>query len=337
MSLLGAKVVCDICKKFQKLPTVSRLLPTSVTAFNCVPSRNATNKHWDPKWKKLRAKKVFKMDLPDYVKLQRESTMEPPDMRAKMKKDGQAPPRIIQERNIIISSTSAVFEEYVPPEGDGVASPVSTEGAKQRLTELEKKGKSRLQLRKIRQYEDDFSTAEFAETAQEIYIKAHNMLTDIETNDLDLHDLVTEKAFPEMVWNLKHKTFRWKFIQSLEPPKVVHLRTTHLINKDNLYAQATVRFHTQQTLAIYDRFGRLMFGSEKSVKDSLEYVVFEKHLSDEYGVWRIHAKLIPDWMPPRQSLLRTMRQPKFDPIEDEEEASSAVQEAQPEGAQLATA
>lgn len=54
-----------------------------------------------------------------------------------------------------------------------------------------------------------------------------------------------------------------------------------------------------QTLAIYDRFGRLMHGSEIIAKDVLEYVVFEKHLANQYGTWRVHAKIIPDWLPPR--------------------------------------
>jgi hypothetical protein len=45
-----------------------------------------------------------------------------------------------------------------------------------------------------------------------------------------------------------------------------------------------------QTLALYDRFGRLMYGSEELIKDVLEYVVFEKHISDIYGLWRVHAQ-----------------------------------------------
>jgi large subunit ribosomal protein L45 len=58
-----------------------------------------------------------------------------------------------------------------------------------------------------------------------------------------------------------------------------------------------VRF---QMLAVYDRFGRLMHGSEIIGKDVLEYVVFEKHLANEYGRWRIHGKIIPDWLPPKE-------------------------------------
>merc|ERR1719278_876042 len=54
-----------------------------------------------------------------------------------------------------------------------------------------------------------------------------------------------------------------------------------------------VRFHTQQILAVYDRFGRLIHGNPHVAKDVLEYVVFEKHLADTYGKWRLHGKIIP--------------------------------------------
>lgn len=50
-----------------------------------------------------------------------------------------------------------------------------------------------------------------------------------------------------------------------------------------------------------------MYGSEILAKDVLEYVVFEKHLANEYGIWRIHDKIIPDWMPPKQPSLTTYK------------------------------
>lgn len=50
-----------------------------------------------------------------------------------------------------------------------------------------------------------------------------------------------------------------------------------------------------------------MHGSEILAKDVLEYVVFEKHLSNEYGVWRLHDKIIPDWLPPRDPTAKTIK------------------------------
>lgn len=288
-----------------------------------------SSKHWDVKWRKLRAAKVLKIDLPDFDKLRREANMTPDEFRAELKRRGHMPPRQFQDRNILISSTNTIFEGYIPPEGDGLSSLISGQGAKQRFTELEKKGKSLLQVRKIRQFEENFDTKEFPDKALKIYIEAHKLLEDIKKNEDRLHELVTEKAYPEMTWKLEKKSFRWKYVESLEPPRVVHVRTTEMISKENLYAQVTVRFLTKQCLAIYDRFGRLMYGSENLVKDSLEYVVFEKHLADEYGSWRVHAKIIPTWLPSGQPVVRTMRQPDFGPLpeENEEGAVTNVSEA----------
>ena len=50
------------------------------------------------------------------------------------------------------------------------------QGVKQNVTELEKKGKSYLQLRKIRQFDPDFETRAFADTAHDIYVSAHQLL-----------------------------------------------------------------------------------------------------------------------------------------------------------------
>lgn len=184
-------------------------------------------------------------------------------------------------------------------------SAISTEGAKQKLQFLEKKSKSYLAVRKIRSYEEDFSTNSIVELAQEIYINAHEALA--KRDKYKLREFVTERAYPEMIHNTYDKTIHWKFLKSLEPPRLVHARCTSLIDKENTFGQVTIRFHQQQSLAIFDRFGRLMHGNEVLAKDVLEYVVFEKHLANEYGTWRLHAKIIPDWLPSRQPSLRTFK------------------------------
>lgn len=164
-----------------------------------------------------------------------------------------------------------------------------------------------LAIRKIRSYEEDFSPSTFAETAQDIYIRAHEALMTTTEDDKAICEYVTERLYPEINVNMSKKTIRWKFLGSIEPPRVVHARQTHLISKENIFAQITVRLHTQQSLAIYDRFGRLMHGSEILAKDVLEYVVFEKNISNLYGEWRMHDKIIPTWAEPKQPSPTTYR------------------------------
>lgn len=61
-----------------------------------------------------------------------------------------------------------------------------------------------------------------------------------------LHHLVTEKAYHLVTKDAKRKTIRWNYHGCLEPPRAVHVRQTDVITKDNIFAQITVRFHTQQ-------------------------------------------------------------------------------------------
>lgn len=276
---------------------------TGIGLVQVQPQRDRHTKHVSPKWKSLRARKVVRIELPNFE--QKAENMSEEEIKSRMKEKGLLPPRQWMERPFHISSTGGVFEPYVPPEGDGKQSALSRGGAKQKFEFLEKKSKSMMAVRKIRSYEDDWDATAFVQHAQDVYVSAHQALS--AQDKYGMRNFVTERAYPEMMWNVKYKTIRWQFLKSLEPPRVVHARCTDVVSKENIFAQVTVRFHTQQVLAIYDRFGRLMHGSEILAKDVLEYVVFEKHLSNEYGSWRLHDKLIPDWMPPKEPAPITYR------------------------------
>ncbi|GFS50993.1 probable 39S ribosomal protein L45, mitochondrial [Trichonephila inaurata madagascariensis] len=259
---------------------------------------------------KERGKKVIKVKLPDFEDARKSDSLSIEEIRAKLKEKGIAPPRNWNEKPLFMSCTGAVVDAYVPPEGDGKISAITGPGMKQMYDFIGKKGKSFMALRRIRDIDYEFDLPTASLKVQDIYIEAQKALA---ANDEDkLHDLVTEKAFPEMFENVKNKTIVWKFIQQLEHPRIVHIRTAEMGSKDNMFAQITVRLHTQQILAIYDRFGRLMHGSEDTVKDVLEYVVLEKHLTLPHSTWKIHGKIIPDWMPPKESIKKTYYLPDID-------------------------
>merc|ERR1711879_8929 len=208
---------------------------------------------------------------------------------------------------------------------------LSKEGGKQAIDFAKGKGKTMSSVRKIRSYDEDFDPRTFVDEALEIYKAAHDCLASCE-HEL-LHKYATEKAYPEMMHMAQRKTIHWRFIKSLEPPRVVHARHTEIVSKDNMFGQVTVRFHTQQVLAVYDRFGRLIHGSEVVAKDVLEYVVFEKHLSNIYGIWRLHSKIVPDWLSAREPGRLTFRVPKEQPKEKENKAEVTVSdeaESEPE-------
>ncbi|CAD7693392.1 unnamed protein product [Nyctereutes procyonoides] len=196
------------------------------------------------------------------------------------------------ERPLHLACTAGIFDANVPPEGDARLSSLAKEGLAQRSEQLKKKVASQLSIRKIREHDPNFKIKDFPR-------KNHDRL----------HTLVTENCFPDMVWDIKYKTVRWSFVESLEPPQVVQVRCSNLLNQGNIYGQVTVRMHTRQTLAIYDRFGRLMCGQEDVPRDVLEYVMFEKHLVNPYGSWRMHGKITPPWAPHKQPVLKMVMIP----------------------------
>uniref|UniRef100_A0A2R8MDS3 Large ribosomal subunit protein mL45 n=1 Tax=Callithrix jacchus TaxID=9483 RepID=A0A2R8MDS3_CALJA len=103
-----------------------------------------------------------------------------------------------------------------------------------------------------------------------------------------------------------------------------------LNNSDHDRLHTLVTEHCFPTLAIYDRFGRLMYGQEDVPKDVLEYVVFEKQLVNPYGSWRMHGKIVPSWAPPKQPIIKTVMipGPQLKPGEEYEEAQGEAQKPQ---------
>uniref|UniRef100_A0A2I3TLS2 Mitochondrial ribosomal protein L45 n=1 Tax=Pan troglodytes TaxID=9598 RepID=A0A2I3TLS2_PANTR len=102
------------------------------------------------------------------------------------------------------------------------------------------------------------------------------------------------------------------------------------VSSDHDRLHTLVTEHCFPTLAIYDRFGRLMYGQEDVPKDVLEYVVFEKQLTNPYGSWRMHTKIVPPWAPPKQPILKTVMipGPQLKPEEEYEEAQGEAQKPQ---------
>ncbi|XP_030076868.1 large ribosomal subunit protein mL45 isoform X3 [Microcaecilia unicolor] len=265
--------------------------------------------------------------IPPSVKVKFQSISE---MEAKARAAGVVVPQEILERPVNVSCTAGIFDAYIPPEGDARLTSLSKDGLKQRTEHFKQNVASQLAIRKVKDYDGDFSVKTFPEKAQEIFIEAHNYLTNFDRHKL--HTLVTERCYPEMVRGNRYKSLRWSFVESLESPRVVQVRCPEMVNKGNLYGQVTVRMHTRQTLAIYDRFGRLMYGQEDMPKDVLEYVVFERHLVNPYGSWRMHGKIVPVWAPSKDPIVKTLviPGPKLQP-EQEFEMNSTV--SQPKNTQ----
>lgn len=248
-------------------------------------------KHWDPKHKKLRAAKVYRPTKELLKMFDSSVKFTPEEERSHRKRlNLYLDQHHVIEDNVAFRSTGQLIDPYDPPDGDGKFSFTKGNIKKSLTTPVMKL----LHLQKIKSMDIEFDKATFAQIALEKYKKAHEAM--MRRDEEDLCRYVTPVVYALMLKNAERKTIRWEYLGSIEEPRMVK---TCMGEEDtvSVFAQITVRFHSEQKLAIYDRFGRLIQGSEILRKDVLEYVVFEKNLALRYCPWRIAGKIMPGLSP----------------------------------------
>jgi len=143
-----------------------------------------------------------------------------------------------------------------------------------------------------------YKSKEFARFAQKKHIDLNNDLQ-LKSNknvSLRLRDNATLniiRMLKQHYDNPKAK-LHWRFAKELEAPKVVNANVQALNDKDNLFAQVTVKMCYEQILAGKDRYGRIVFGSLNQSRKVIEFIVFERQIKDAYGKWRICGKINRD-------------------------------------------
>ncbi|NWU40354.1 RM45 protein, partial [Hylia prasina] len=136
-----------------------------------------------------------------------------------------------------------IMDPYVPPEGDARLTSLSKDGVKQQMQKLRQTAASQLA------YVPSLGVCEGKKVGvcegEKVGVCEGKKVGDF-FNKQKLHSLVTERCYPDMVRGNRYKTIRWRFLESLEPPRVVQLRCDSVMNRGNLYGQVTVRMHSRQ-------------------------------------------------------------------------------------------
>lgn len=194
-----------------------------------------------------------------------------------------------------IDSTGQIFSSYVPVEKKEFV--LSGKGLGQRWEAIKASVMSTYAIAMIKRKAKPFKVVEFAKIAQRKFIDVNNALQQENNKNAELKmkddaTLLVIKGLTRQFLDPSRKVY-WRFIKEIDRPRVVHARITAVYEKENIYAQVTVRMHSEQILAIRDRHNRIIKGDIKTSKNVLDYVVFEKHLADKYGKWRICGKLAP--------------------------------------------
>ncbi|XP_058954845.2 large ribosomal subunit protein mL45 [Pocillopora verrucosa] len=192
-------------------------------------------------------------------------------------------------RPYLIESPGVIFSDYLPIRRYYFFTP---RGIKERWNAFKNGFWTIYSLVYIRRHIKPFKLTDFGPSAQEIYIAANEALA--RKSKKDLQEVVTNSVYRALSNEFfpPNKNLHWRFVSAVTRPQVVHVRVGQVQTKDNLFAQITVKIHSKQVMAVKDRYGRHISGSDKLPKQVIDYVVFELPLtSTKYGTWKVCGKL----------------------------------------------
>lgn len=193
-----------------------------------------------------------------------------------------------------------IFSDYLPVRRFFILTPA---GLKERWNAFKNGLWTIYSLVHVRKHCKPFKLKEFAKEAQDIYIDVNKAL--ISKDKHKLQDLATSSVYLSLrnEYFSPDKNLHWRYISTVTRPKVVHVRANPVETKDNVFSQITVRIHSKQVMAVKDKHGRHLKGSDKEVREVVDYVVFERHLSNKHGKWRVCGKLFAP-LPQRPNIVQ---------------------------------
>ncbi|CAO3697235.1 unnamed protein product [Umbelopsis ramanniana] len=152
-------------------------------------------------------------------------------------------------------------------------------------------------LIKYKSLYEKWNSGKFMSVAEETYKDMNSAFARGDRN------LLEEVCLDAMYSNLKNQlktrsnvTWDWQYHGEVEPPKIVCVRcmgTSGFSKTGFSVGQVTVRMHTKQSMAVYDKKNRLIAGDPHKVQNVREYVVFQRALTDPEDVWKIYGKVAP--------------------------------------------
>ncbi|KAG2226093.1 hypothetical protein INT45_011710 [Circinella minor] len=203
--------------------------------------------------------------------------------------------RETQGKQILIRD-HGVFANYVPPE----KAPSMSDFGRWRLTKwrnLKNNVQNLLSVGLIKyksQYEK-WDSRKFVEVAEETYKDMNDAFSRGDRQVLEEVCLdAMYSTLKNQIKNRGNSRWEWKYHGEVEQPKIVCVRcvgTTGLSKHGFSVAQATLRMNTKQSMAVYDKKNRLIGGDPNKIHNVLEYVVFQKTISDPEDIWRVYGKI----------------------------------------------
>ncbi|KAF9427077.1 39S ribosomal protein L45, mitochondrial [Podila epigama] len=108
-----------------------------------------------------------------------------------------------------------------------------------------------------------------------------------------LEEICTPSMYAKLKGQLKDRVgrYEWRYHGLLEKPQIVSIRQGQI--GGHVLIQMIVRLHSNQSMGVYDKKNKLIAGDMKKTVPVLEYIVFQRYITDPEDNWKILGKTAP--------------------------------------------
>ncbi|KAF9337124.1 39S ribosomal protein L45, mitochondrial [Podila minutissima] len=108
-----------------------------------------------------------------------------------------------------------------------------------------------------------------------------------------LEEICTPSMYAKLKGQLKDRVgrYEWRYHGLLEKPQIVSIRQGQI--GGHVLIQMIVRLKSNQSMGVYDKKNKLIAGDLKKPVPVLEYIVFQRYITDPEDNWRILGKTAP--------------------------------------------
>ncbi|KAF9345323.1 39S ribosomal protein L45, mitochondrial [Mortierella sp. AD094] len=135
-------------------------------------------------------------------------------------------------------------------------------------------------------------TARFLGESEEAYIGMNEAFA---RGDRDyLEEICTPSMYAKLKGQLKDRVgrYEWRYHGLVEKPQIVSIRQGQI--GGHVLIQMIIRLHTNQSMGVFDKKHKLIAGDLKKTVPVLEYIVFQRYITDPEDNWRILGKASPE-------------------------------------------
>ncbi|KAF9585261.1 39S ribosomal protein L45, mitochondrial [Lunasporangiospora selenospora] len=134
-------------------------------------------------------------------------------------------------------------------------------------------------------------TARFLGESEDAYIAMNDAFAKGDRKFLE--EMCTSSMFAKLKGQMKDRPgrFEWRYHGIVEKPKIVSIRQGQI--GGHVLIQITVRMNSTQSMAVFDKKNKPIAGDLKKSVPVLEYIVFQKYITDPSDSWKIVGKVSP--------------------------------------------